>query len=656
MSNRLADETSPYLRQHADNPVDWWPWCDEALAAAREADRPILLSIGYAACHWCHVMAHESFEDEDTAARMNAGFVNIKVDREERPDLDQVYQLAHQILTRRPGGWPLTVVLDPHTLAPFMAGTYFPGEAAHGLPAFRDVLTQVAEWYAGNSHKLRDQKARLDEIFDRLTPEPAATPPASDALDHAAEALAASFDAEHGGFTGAPKFPHPGSLALARRLAARGGGTGEMARFTLRGMAAGGLFDHLGGGFFRYCVDERWEIPHFEKMLYDNGALLALYAPAAAESGDLLMHRAAAATADWALAELRSPEGGFYASLDADSGGVEGGYYVWDAAEVRDALGGDFDAFAARFGLDGPPNFRADGAERWHLRLGRDAADEEPAAIARARESLLQIRHTRPRPGLAHKRLTAWNALMAEGLLAAGRHLGRADATRAARECLDFVRDALWDGRRLRAVYDGEHARIGGYLDDHALVLRALLAALEDEWRDADLAWALTLADTLLSDFEDGERGGFYLTAHDHETLLHRPKPLADESTPAGNGVAAHALLHLGWLTGEPRYLRAAERTLCLAAEPMRQYPMAHAGLLAALADYHEPPEIVILRGEPGAMATARERLAMDGSAVYAIPADADLPPALAAKTPRGEVVAYRCRGMTCSEPITAFE
>jgi hypothetical protein len=586
MHNRLADETSPYLRQHADNPVDWWPWCEEALDKAHAEDKPVLLSIGYAACHWCHVMAHESFADEDTAAVMNAHFVNVKVDREERPDLDRVYQLAHQIMNQRPGGWPLTLVLDPRTRAPFMAGTYFPKDSDHGLPAFRDVLTQIADWYAVNRDRLEGQKERLEEIFARLEPQPAAEPPDAPALDAAARDLAANFDAEHGGFTGVPKFPHPTGLELAYRLAARGDGhAGETALFTLRKMAAGGLFDHLGGGFFRYSVDARWEIPHFEKMLYDNGALLALYAPAAAGTGDPLLRRAAEATADWALGEMRAPEGGFYASQDADSEGVEGGYYVWDAGEVREILGGDCDAFVRRYGLDGPPNFRVGGEDRWHLRLAADAEDGETPEIARARQRLLEVRSQRPRPGLDHKRLTAWNALLIRGLVAAGRHLDRPDCLRAAREALDFIRETLWDGRRLKAVYDGERARLPGYLDDHAFVLQALLDLPQDERRDADLDWARTLADTLLDDFEDPEAGGFFLTAHDHEKLIHRPKPLADESTPSGNGVAAAALLRLGRLLDEPRYLQAAERTLRLAAEPIKRYPPAHAGLLVALDD-----------------------------------------------------------------------
>lgn len=662
MANHLAHETSPYLRQHADNPVDWWPWCDEALAAARSHDKPVLLSIGYAACHWCHVMAHESFADDTIAARMNRDFVNIKVDREERPDLDRIYQLAHQIITQRPGGWPLTLVLDPHTQAPFMAGTYFPPVSTMGMPAFTDVLQQVADWYAGNSHQLADQKARLDEIFDRLAPAPGDIPDDA-ALDHTARELAANFDSEFGGFTGAPKFPHPASLALALQLGERGTGgmaPDAMAEFTLERMAVGGIFDHIGGGFFRYSVDARWEIPHFEKMLYDNGGLLSLYARTAGD-GHPAFAQVANATADWALDEMRAPGGGFHGSLDADSEGGEGAFYVWGRDPVAPLLGDDFELFACAFGLSEQANF--EGA--WHLHRARTTADlssmfgiDEATIDTRleaARERLATARQVRVRPARDDKILTAWNALMIQGLATTARALGRHDCMDAAQEALDFIHAELWTGERLFAVHIDGHSHTPAFLDDYAFLLDALLSCLQMRWRTADLHWAQAIADTLLAHFEDAEAGGFHFTADDHESLLTRPKPLGDESTPAGNGIAAHALLHLGWLLGEPRYLTAAENTLAMAGDAMRRFPLAHASLLSALADYRAPPPLVVLRGGHETFDEWRQRARITDAraAVYPIPTDTgNLPPGLSNKPAEDGPVAYLCRGTTCSAPI----
>ncbi|MDT0619215.1 thioredoxin domain-containing protein [Salinisphaera sp. P385] len=667
MTNRLTDQTSPYLRQHADNPVDWWPWCDEALATARAEDKPVLLSVGYSACHWCHVMAHESFEDDSIAALMNAHFVNIKVDREERPDLDKIYQMAHQILTQRPGGWPLTVVIDPHTQTPFMAGTYFPATASLGMPGFADVLRQVSDWYAGNQHQLTDQKQRLAQIFARLEPAPGDLPDQR-ILERAGKELAAAFDKQYGGFGGAPKFPHPGSLALATRLGRRGDErAARMAGFSLERMADGGLFDHLGGGFFRYSVDDRWEIPHFEKMLYDNGPLLA----ACAQQG---LTTTAHATADWVLREMTAPEGGFYSSLDADSDGREGAFYVWSQAEVESALGDAWALFAAAYGLDRAPNFEG----HWHLQRRHDDQDLAdrfgltPDAIddhlAAGRQTLFEQRAARTRPDRDDKILTSWNALMIGGLFTAADALDRADCATAADDALAMIRQHLWCDGRLLAVHAGGRSHTSGFLDDYAFLLDALLTALRTRWHSPDLAWATDIADALLAHFADDANGGFYFTPDDHEPLLHRPRPFQDESTPAGNAVAARALLHLGWLIGEPRYLTAAERTLAAGATLMNDYPMAHSSLLLALDEYLDPPPVVILRGADTATArtwrdAATARTWRDAAAaanpltvVYSIAADADLPAGLADKRaePDGPV-AYVCRGTTCAPPTRSI-
>ena len=673
-SNRLAETTSPYLQQHATNPVDWWPWCKEALDHAREQDKPILLSIGYSACHWCHVMAHESFEDPDTAAVMNRLFVNIKVDREERPDLDRIYQTAHQLLARRPGGWPLTVFLTPEDQKPFFAGTYFPKAQRHGLPAFTQLLASIERAYREQGDAIRQQNDSLMEALASLEPEADATVPDTGPLEGARRQLAGGFDAERGGFGSAPKFPHPTNLELLFRHWAATAADDQpdaqalhMARFTLERMVRGGMNDQLAGGFCRYSVDDHWMIPHFEKMLYDNGPLLALCCDAWQITGDRVFREAAAATADWAMAEMQSPEGGYYSSLDADSEGEEGRFYVWDRQEIADLLTPDELALVTPlFGLDRAPNFEG----RWHLHQyrtpeevaaaqGLDAA-EAGDLLASAKAKLLAARAERVRPGRDEKILTSWNALMIKGMARAARTLDRPDLLDSADRALGFLHATLWREGRLLATYKDGKAHLDAYLDDHALLLDALLELLQVRWRRTDLDWAVALAELLLSQFFDAEQGGFFFTAADHEALISRPKPLGDESIPSGNGVAAHALQRLGHLLGEPRWLDAAAATLRFAAEPMRRVPYAHATLLAALDEYHAPPETIVIRAEPPALGTwqaAAQQGYRPRRLVLAIPSTApSLPGNLGAMAP-GETggLAYRCRGTHCEPPVTSL-
>ena len=666
MTNRLAKETSPYLLQHADNPVDWYPWGDEAFALARETGKPILLSIGYSACHWCHVMAHESFEDEPTAALMNELFINVKVDREERPDVDKIYQVAHQLITQRPGGWPLTMFLDGDDQRPFFGGTYFPKEARHGMPPFGELLKKVAEHYAANREDVRTQGERMLEVFRQLDPAPAeaGTELSREPLAAVRESLAQNFDREHGGFGRAPKFPHPTTID---RLLRHWRGTASdtepdvealyMAALTLARMAEGGLFDHVGGGFYRYCVDQYWQIPHFEKMLYDNGPLLATYAQAAIATGDKLFAYAANATADWMLADMRDANGGFYATRDADSEGHEGLYYLWEPDEVKDLLGGDYEVFAQRFGLDQAANFEG----RWHLTVRQQLDDDDAEAIERARGILLERRAQRVAPARDEKQLTAWNALAIRGLAIAGRALERPDLVEAAAGAVDFIRSHLVQEGRLLANYKDSEARFAAYLDDHAFLLDALLELLQSRWDAGHLAFAQELAELLLEHFEDRDNGGFWFTADDHEQLIHRSKPFADEAIPSGNGVAALALQRLGFLLGETRYLDAAERTLRAAWRALDEYPHGHVTLLAALEEYNEHPEIVVIRGPETDISNWRDSAAKvyaPGRLVFAIPADATgLPGALAERAPiDGETVAYRCLGTHCELPVTTWE
>jgi len=658
--NRLADSYSPYLRQHADNPVDWYPWGEEALARARREGKPILLSIGYSACHWCHVMAHESFEDAETAALMNEHFINIKVDREERPDLDKIYQTAHQLLARRPGGWPLTVFLMPEDHTPFFAGTYFPKGHHHGLLPFRTVLQRVAEAFTHQRGPIEEQNQALRHALDRLSPRGAdAGPLDAGPLRAAAEFLAQNFDSASGGFGGAPRFPHVESHRLLLRQWAALGGAGELYRrmveHSLERMAVSGICDQVGGGFFRYSVDAEWQIPHFEKMLYDNGLLLGLYADLVALDGAPLFRDAALGIADWARREMQAPNGGFYSSLDADTEGHEGRFYLWTPEAVRALLDErEYLLFARCYGLDEGPNFEG----QWHLHNGGEpcAAEAERALLQGARAKLLAARAGRIRPGRDDKQLTAWNALLIEGLARAGRRLQRPELIDIAAQALAFVRENLWRNGRLLAVHQGGHSHLPAYLDDHAYLLAALLELLQARWQSDHLAFAIELAEQLLDRFEDPQHGGFFFTAHDHERLIHRPKPYADESLPAGNGVAALALLRLGHLLGEPRYLGAAERTLRSAWASIGDHPQAHCTLLEALEELLEAPQLIVLRGPPEEMAQW-QRMAEASFAprrlLFAIPSDApDLPAALAEKRAGAGTIAYLCRGTQCSPPL----
>jgi uncharacterized protein len=674
-SNRLSRETSPYLRQHAHNPVDWYAWGPEAFAAARATGRPVHLSVGYSACHWCHVMAEESFEDEATAQLLNENFINIKVDREERPDVDRIYQIAQQLLTQRSGGWPLTMFLCHDDQRPFFGGTYFPREPRYGMPALTQVLTRVLEYYRDHLDELRHQGQSLVRVLGELLPPPvgADEPLSAAPLAAARRDLAASFDGEYGGFGGAPKFPHANALEwLLRAWHATSAGDQPdlhalyMATLTLRRMGEGGLNDQLGGGFCRYSVDRFWMIPHFEKMLYDNGSLLAVYAQAAIATGDPFYARVADATAQWALREMRSPQGAFYSSLDADSEGHEGKFYVWAVQQVREALPAiQFAPFAARFGLDREPNFEG----LWHLHawrgldeIARELARSEgelSAQLDAARATLLTLRGTRVRPGRDDKVLVSWNALLIRALAMAARALDREQLAVAATDALNFIRRSMWHNGRLLATALGEQAHLSAYLDDYAYLLDAILELQQVRVRTDELNFAGELAQVMMERFHDAQAGGFFFTADDHEQLIHRSKVFADDATPSGNAIAALALQRLGHLLGRPEWLAAAEGILRAAWRGLEQRPQAHVSMLAALEELLHPPQIVILRGDAVLIEDWRRQLARlyaPRRMVLAVPADsADLPAALADKAARGEAVAYVCEGSVCGAPVSTL-
>ena len=668
MPNRLALETSPYLQQHGDNPVDWHAWGEEALKLARDEDKPILLSVGYSACHWCHVMAHESFEDAHTAALMNALFVNIKVDREERPDLDQIYQTAHHVLTQRSGGWPLTMFLTPDQ-KPFFGGTYFPKSSRFGLPGFEDLLRKIAVVYREKRSEIDRQNESVLEFLASTLPEPAASVALmSEPVLAAARQLKSGFDEIHGGIGRAPKFPHPCELAFCLRIARSTADVQlrDLVILTLRKMAQGGIYDQLGGGFCRYSVDAYWLIPHFEKMLYDNGPLLRLYADAWAITGDPLFQRVCEETAGWVMREMQSPQGGFYSSLDADSEHEEGKFYVWSREEFAALLNDDEYAIALPYyGLDRAPNFEgrawnpyvAQTLEAISAQTGRNLR-ECSSLLQSARTKLLAAREKRTRPGRDEKILVSWNALMIEGLIHAARVFERDEWLASARRAVQFLASNMWRQGRLLATYKDNRAHLNAYLDDYAFLLAALLESLQAAYTDADLRFATTLANALLDHFED-RGGGFFFTSNDHEALILRPKPGADNATPSGNGIAALALWRLGNLYGDTRYLGAAENTVRIFYPAMVRQAEAHSTLCTALDEILEPTKMVVLRGPRDALHAWHKALArryLPDTMTFAIESTQSDLTGVFDKPAGNTVNAYLCRGVTCMPPIGDVE
>ena len=646
MANRLAQETSPYLLQHRDNPVDWYPWGEEALGRARELDRPILLSVGYSACHWCHVMERESFEDAETAAYMNEHFVAVKVDREERPDVDAIYMEAVQSMTGH-GGWPMTVFLDSDGV-PFYGGTYFPPDESRGMPSFRMVMEAVLDAFENRREELRERapetRVRLGAIG---AVEPSDEAPGGELLETAIAVLGEASDMELGGFRGAPKFPPSSALEL---LLARG--VEEPVERTLDAMMAGGIHDQIGGGFARYSVDARWLVPHFEKMLYDNALLAGAYLHGWQALGHERYRRVCERTLDWALREMRGPEGGFYSALDADSEGEEGRFYVWKPDEIEAVLGEGARAVAEFYGVSEAGNF--EGSNILHLAGG--AAEPEPDGLEAARQALYEARGERVRPGLDDKRLAAWNALMLGALAEAGAALGREDYLGAARECAEFVLRDLRDddGRLLRTYKDGE-GRLNAYLEDHAFLLEALLTLYEATFEQRWFEHAQALADTTIARFGDPERGGFFSTSDDHEELIARRKEIGDHPIPSGNSAAAMSLLRLEALTGERSYGEQAEGVLRLFAKAAPRQPDAYAHLLRALDFQLAPTKEVALIGEDLSDLAAvvrsshRPHLVLAGG-----PEGSSIPPLLTDRpTIDNKPTAYVCEHFACLAPVT---
>lgn len=576
--NNLSTESSLYLQQHADNPVNWYPWGPEALKKAKQENKPILLSIGYSACHWCHVMAAESFADTETAKVMNDLFINIKVDREERPDLDKIYQITHQLLTGRGGGWPLTVFLNPDNQIPFFAGTYFPHRSGLGTPNFKEILRKVAGFYHDNKAAIADQNIRMQDALQQLVQGSANEKNILDnqVLILARKQIAGEYDPINAGFGFAPKFPQPGYLEFLMTYT-KDSIANIMLQTTLDHMARGGIYDQLGGGFFRYAVDATWQIPHFEKMLYDNAQLLAIYSKL---SDQPEFANIAEATAQWVLREMSHPEGGFYSTLDADSEHHEGKYYYWNREEIKGILTAEeYKIVETYFGLKEEANFEG----HWHLHIPLDQDIKySDKLLLSAKKKLLQARETRIRPGRDEKIITAWNGLIIKGLALAGYYLKKTEFINAAQKALDFIHSKLWQNNRLYSTYQNNQSKQKAYLDDYAFLLEGILVLYKITKQDKDLKLAIQLANNLLEYFEDKENGGFFFTASDHEPLIMRPKPLMDEALPSGNGIAALGLFNLSELTKDMRYKTAAQNTLKVAAKSIIDYPIAHTSLLLA--------------------------------------------------------------------------
>ncbi len=642
MPNRLAREASPYLLQHQDNPVDWFPWGEEALDWARTADRPLLVSIGYSACHWCHVMERESFEDPEIAALMNANFVPIKVDREERPDIDALCMEACQAMTGH-GGWPLNAFLTPNQ-APFYTGTYFPPEPRHGLPSWRLVLLAIAEAWQQRREEIEEQGARVARSLGATARiEPSPEPISDQQLTDAVAGLRSGFDRVNGGWGGAPKFPPSSTIEL---LLARG--EREMSTATLGAMARGGIYDQIGGGFSRYSVDATWTVPHFEKMLYDNALLARAYLHGWLASRDPRLQAVCRETLDWALREMRGPEGGFSSALDADSEGVEGKFYVWSREEIAQALPEDLREPALRyFGVTEQGNFEPG------LNV-LEARGPVPERLEEIRRRLLEVRSARVRPGLDDKRLTSWNALMIASLAQAGATLENPVYLEAAVQCASFLLGELRDGegRLLRSWKDGR-GRIPAYLEDHAYLLEAMVTLYESTLDARWYAEAVALADTIIERFWDPERGGFFTTASDHERLIARRKDLEDHPIPSGSSAAALGLLRLAALSGEREYERHAEGVLALLGPLAVKHPQAFGHLLQA-ADFHlaSVREVAIVGPDPEPLLrTVRGQLRPH--LVVAGGASAEVPLLTGREPVQGQATAYVCERFACQAPVT---
>ncbi len=656
MTNRLASETSPYLLQHAHNPVDWYPWGDEAFERARREDKPILLSVGYSACHWCHVMERESFEDQAIARQMNEHFVSVKVDREERPDVDQIYMQAVQSMTGH-GGWPMTVFLTPEG-RPFYGGTYFPPVPRHGMPSFPQLLDAIARAWQERRGEVRQSSEQIAGELNRTERLRGATALLTDEILFAAfQGISGQFDDRLGGTAGAPKFPQPMIWEFVLRFwkRSRRPRAREMVATTLTRMARGGIYDQLGGGFHRYSVDAEWLVPHFEKMLYDNGQLASLYLHAWLALGDPEYRRVCEETLDYVLREMTDPSGGFYSAQDADSEGEEGKFFVWTPGEVREALGGDAEAALAYWGLDRGPNFEGKSI-LWV------PGEPDHERVVPLRRRLFEAREPRVRPMRDDKVLAAWNGLMCRAFAEAGRALGRSDYVAAAVANAGFLLEAMRADARLLRTWKAGRAKLRGYLDDHAMVAAALLDVYEATFERRWLDEARRLGDEILRLFWDDSVEGFYDTGADHETLIVRPRNLFDNAVPSGSSVAIETLLRLRVFTGDDRYWMKGLAALRSMADLMTRYPTGFGRFLCAH-DFNLGPitEVALVwpDGDRAGLLAAEvfgrylPNRVVVGAAAGDVRAAAGVPLLEGRGAIDDKATGYVCRNFACDLPVT---
>ena len=658
--NRLKKEKSDYLLQHADNPVDWYPWSDEAFLIAEQEDKPVMLSIGYSACHWCHVMAHESFEDDATAEIMNKNFINIKLDKEERPDLDKIYQMSQTIITGKTGGWPLTVFMTPKKF-PFFAGTYFPNTERHGLPSFKDILIRVNDFYIDQKRYIELQNIQIKNIFNNLNKSKESKNIINDDLmEKVKNELLASMDKVHGGFGSAPKFPHINNLEfLIKTLKKQDKDVLDAINLTLSRMCCSGIFDHLKGGFFRYSVDELWMIPHFEKMLYDNGPMISILANAFRKTGNKMYLNKLSQTCDWLLAEMQSNDGGYYSTIDADSEGIEGKFYVWSDDDLKNTLNKEeIDVFKKMFVVYDRPNF--DGKYHLHVTKTNESYYLENIDIAdKICKKLLQKRDERIRPGTDKKVLVSWNALVIEGMINAYKVTENKDYLISARKSFDFIKNNMWQDDKLYACYH-DKACFNAYLDDYAFLSRACLEILKIEWDNSYFDFLIKITDVLINDFQDKENGGFYFTSDNHEELIYRPKSYMDESLPSGNSIAIGALMELYELTGLTKYIEAVENAINSAHDSLNRSNSSHSSLLLVAPRTDSSKRLIIIRCEESNLSDNQNlinKLDTLNDNIYFITNNITLKAdGLSNKKPEGNFTAYICQNNICLEPISSIE
>ena len=658
-TNHLAAESSPYLLQHAHNPVNWFPWGDDALQKAKEEDKPILLSIGYSACHWCHVMEHESFEDTSIAEQMNNNFINIKVDREERPDLDQIYMSAVQLMTGS-GGWPLTIFLTPDA-KPFYGGTYFPPDDRYNRPGFRRVLATISEAYRERRDEVvKNAQTLIEQINSQSTRADAHGQINLELMEQAQRGIASNFDTNHGGFGSAPKFPPSMTIDFLLRHHHRTDNevSLRMANLTLHKMAFGGIYDQLGGGFHRYSTDERWLAPHFEKMLYDNALLGRVYIDAFQVTGLPLYQRIVEETLDFVEREMRDPEGGFYSTLDADSEGVEGKFYVWNQDEFAEVVGPNADILARYLDVTEHGNF--EGQNILNVPLFPDAfAKNEGISSDRldewmnlARRRLLERRETRVRPGRDEKILTDWNGLMLRTYADAAACFGRSDYRQIAESNAEFMLSVMWNGKRLLHSFKDGEARFNAYVDDYANLADGLLGLYELTFEERWLEACIQLTEHMIENFWDEQHGGFFFTSNDHEALVARTKEYFDNATPSGNSVAADLLARLGKLLDRRDFTDKSERICQSVTDYIRRFPSGFGRMLAAGDFLTGPSREVALAGQPDPFLPALRRLYLPRTVVAA--GDSDHIALLENRDPiDGKPTAYVCENYVCSKPTT---